>query len=84
MPRAEWGGGSVHFWNAGREHEGGARRRVGTGSGRGRVENWEVAVSHLEGHLGRSAFPGHPGRCRAGEGSGRQDQLGNWLLWSTW
>ena len=30
---------------AGREHEGGARRRVGTGSGQERVENWGVAWS---------------------------------------
>lgn len=35
----------------------GARRRVGTGSGRGRGgELGSCAESHLEGHLGRSAF----------------------------
>lgn len=43
----------------------------------GEGELGSCVESHLEGHLGRSAFSGHPGRCRAGEGSGRQDQLGS-------
>ena len=52
--------------------EGWALGAVGEGG-----ELGSCAESHLEGHVGRSAFSGHPGRCRAGEGSGRQDQLGS-------
>ena len=77
MPRAGEEG-RVHFWN-GRKRAWRRRREKG-----GHWERWgeggelgSGTESHLEGHLGRSAFSGHPGRCRAGEASGRQDQLGS-------